>query len=549
LFPARLHNVPDAVEDVSRALARVAAMSKGDGRAMQFPFAFQGSEAVRWLLHNNFYYRKSPGDDKEAASRRYREVVSHVCMVGYNGGNLAVPLAELPTFHRLLALDHEQGCAFFFCENALPVAPLFIDLDLKGAAQYDADHLPQFIAALREVCAKFFTPEALAGDRRLLDVACTATDLAEVLRRGDGFGAHLVMPKVLVSVAQMRSMRALLVSVLSERYGARPPGCNAWADVVDDKIYAGVPGLRMPLAHKAAPCPNKCKRSATCDKCLGAGRVYIGRVYKFHSYVSDDAEISERYRVRLRDDGTALLNVMTLRPPSQPAATAGWVRPLGAPATQESGETVKGVPGTSAEAVAVTRFVREAAKRSLLPQIYKGVDVVKVTHRKGTKKSGPLIYCTAGGKGSSYCANIGRDHRSHGIYFEVSREGLQVRCYCRCSDTKDRRTGKVCADYRSETIRLDAGLRKALFPEESRARVGGGGGSPAAGSAAAAADPAAGGIMQEPRALTEASATEATKRLAERGGIKRPRGAGSMPWNNPKRARVEARHASPDLQG
>ena len=66
------------------------------------------------------------------------------------------------------------------------------------------------------------------------------------------------------------------------------------------------------------------------------------------------------------------------------------------------------------------------------------------------------------GKGSGFCSNYGRDHRSAKVYFEICQRGITQLCWCRC-DTEDGRIAGRCRSYKSEPFALSRTDIKVLF--------------------------------------------------------------------------------------
>jgi hypothetical protein len=65
----------------------------------------------------------------------------------------------------------------------------------------------------------------------------------------------------------------------------------------------------------------------------------------------------------------------------------------------------------------------------------------------------------------NYCMNVGRNHTSSNIYFQIQPTGISQRCFCK-KDTTDGRLHGPCKEYASKEIPLSKTLKKQLFPDE-----------------------------------------------------------------------------------
>lgn len=76
-----------------------------------------------------------------------------------------------------------------------------------------------------------------------------------------------------------------------------------------------------------------------------------------------------------------------------------------------------------------------------------------------------------GGKGSNYCCNKERDHRSNTCYFTIgTNTGLRQKCF----STKDvvHDSGMTCSQYTSSSRPLNDSLHNILFPEDEEKKKG-----------------------------------------------------------------------------
>ena len=63
---------------------------------------------------------------------------------------------------------------------------------------------------------------------------------------------------------------------------------------------------------------------------------------------------------------------------------------------------------------------------------------------------------------NNFCMNVGRNHTSSGIYFQIKPTGVCQRCFCKKNVTDGRSNG-VCGNYSSPEVPLTQILHKSLF--------------------------------------------------------------------------------------
>jgi len=95
-----------------------------------------------------------------------------------------------------------------------------------------------------------------------------------------------------------------------------------------------------------------------------------------------------------------------------------------------------------------------------MSRVYASIELISIKSNSDRTR----YVCRTRGWGSSYCMNVGRDHTSNTIYFQLDyKKGLSQRCF----SNKDCPPGclKTCRSYESPSVPVPEMLRAALFPQ------------------------------------------------------------------------------------
>jgi hypothetical protein len=97
--------------------------------------------------------------------------------------------------------------------------------------------------------------------------------------------------------------------------------------------------------------------------------------------------------------------------------------------------------------------------------MYQDIDIKAALRYSGKSSTYYKVFVT--GRGSGYCGNYRKDHRSARIYFIVKRSGAIQKCWCKCDTTEGRSSGKRCRDYESPGAALASHECAMLFESTS----------------------------------------------------------------------------------
>lgn len=333
-----------------------------------------------------------------------------------DGGKARVPDESAGAFLNAYAIAVVRGPPPSVVELRTPVFRLFLDLDVRTAADAPPLRFADVMRALQRRAAAFF-----ATDDPPRAVVCTT----EPKVQEDGStkaGRHVVWTNVWVSAATALTFRAAAVEDLE---AALPDACSkSWAQVVDACVFTSN-GLRMPFSAK--------------------GRAGTSVYLPDHVWVGEDPA------------GERVGDVQGV------SAVRRWVRELSLRAFGVDETAVReGVHVPEAAAgeglCGTARSLREfegvlPALEAALPAQFAGSRFTGVIKAES---------CYLLRSSSRYCGNVGRAHNTCNIYFVLSLKGIRQGCYCRCDTLEGRRYG-LCRDYRGETHPVPDEVLAAFF--------------------------------------------------------------------------------------
>jgi hypothetical protein len=324
-------------------------------------------------------------------------------------------------------------------------------------------------------------------------------------------GVHIVFAGLGVTTEMALYIRESLLVELDRLFGPRPPGCNPWADVVDERVFTHN-GLRMPHNYKFDPCHQCDRRGATetgpCQACSREGYTTDGRTY-IPAICLTGTGVYDPVRTRLMSQNAHMsLRYGSIRLPAGTPPAPGWRRYLGAPSPDAAAApggktagakrkrkdqrravdpsdrsdlvaTVRGLACSGPTAgVGLTRLPRTDGVTTVAvpedcPRFARLVRFVRTRmHGSYAHIQGESLTCNRDctayrlkvrGRGAHFCLNIGGDHHQSRIYFDVTPDGVFQRCGCSCKTSAGRFTGKHCSEYASPPRQLDRDLAKLLF--------------------------------------------------------------------------------------
>jgi hypothetical protein len=256
----------------------------------------------------------------------------------------------------------------------------------------------------------------------------------------------LVFPKLWVTTDTAKKLRILFIEKLIEKFNERE-SFNKWEDVVDLSVYEDN-GLRMVGCRKIGICKN-CKNKKeirdTCEVCDGVGKKDENRVYKPVSVLPNENDylntIKNDYYVMLLE--TSIYNYSSFEETKLNKEINVELK-----SSSKKSKKGKSISEKNEQFSKIENFIKRNFKEN-----YSKCSVKKVTQNENS------FYVEID---DNYCMNVGRNHSSSNIYFQIRESGICQRCYCKKDSTDGRLHGK-CKEYSSKEIPLSKTLKVLLF--------------------------------------------------------------------------------------
>jgi hypothetical protein len=301
-----------------------------------------------------------------------------------DGGKLSVPDDQAGAFLNVYFNHILKGEKLSVVEIKTPVFKFFIDLDIKLPVDEIID-APKMFRVIRESAADFWEVDDLP---KMIVASAEAKMVDDLLKTG----YHVHFPDIFCNAPIAGKFREHLLANLGIAF---EDASYKWSDIVDEAVYKGS-GLRLMYASKGR----------------GEDRAY--------SPLEADT-VSAR-------DRRVLVHEASIRAPA------------GVLSRCRGGEDQIADQPDSMGRVVVGRSVALAAYEDVLPHVQAVLpEVYKDQRFTGCFKADACVYLKSN---SRYCHNVGREHATSTVYFQVSRIGVQQRCFCRKDD-------RGCATYGS----------------------------------------------------------------------------------------------------
>ena len=323
---------------------------------------------------------------------------------------------------------------------------------------------------------------ALTSDPQVYDAFVPSTDTHTTLSTStssastssDEFvkvGLHIVFPLLFVHKDQALNLRAGVAAALNKCFDTTQYKESSWCEIVDASVYSGNPHLRLPLCHKYGKCPTCTPHMSMCTQCNGYRKCDLGRPYLLSTIINGTTMKSWDEAIQKYErDQHGLLMLCSLRMIKEGQNICpGFQRYLHAPRgiDNKDGEfaedrtglkesrsgCIYSVAQNSDRWYAVVDLVRNYDK------VYKNIDIRDIKHNRPQKK----YLVRVSGIGSQYCFNVGRDHKSNSIYFQITAKGIVQKCFCRCNTKDGRRFDVLCKMFSSKSKPLPTATQKLLL--------------------------------------------------------------------------------------
>jgi hypothetical protein len=390
------------------------------------------------------------------------------------GGMFAVKTqADSMTLYRMMARDLRGNRPFFLCEKRSEIFLFYLDVDYAAREVMDQDAVFRVALRIQEAvraCYPGYSQTEWLRRGLVSVLVCDEPTPVTVQKRCFvKTGIHLVFPNLYVTEEQANSLVLYAIQYMTS-HCPQQSDALAWASVIDTAVYGNGKGLRMLGSSKCVRC-SSCKCSSAtlterCTECHGLGYALCGRgrqylpVWVIQGGETTPAANTERFR-NVPEYALLLSTILTseTRPCGAFALPEDFVNLLPRNLKSMGRFHDREVSQSDPRVSAIQEFVRK------LRHEYASIVINKVIFNEGkskaTKKRSSFL-CRAFGKGSHYCPNVRREHKSSTVYFVVASTGVRIYCYSR-KPAPHGATG--CAKYCSDSVPItDPAMLMLLFP-------------------------------------------------------------------------------------
>ena len=364
--------------------------------------------------------------------------LSHVLM---DGGSLSVPFDRLDDFYETYIDAVRRGEHIFVVEQKTEFYNFFVDIDYKDDDELDLDQI-QLISKV--ICDKVST---FGGSKCVISV--------QEPRLRDGLyksGVHMNWPDFVVDKQTAINLRDYVIDILSKVYGSKP-----WAKFIDNSVYGDIKsrangsGFRLPWSHKKSKheiCTGK-----GCNECQGTGKITEGMYLPVMLYNGQSGVGPLKIPGKIEKlDGSISVEILKMVTVRSEGVCETTVSPLPGKGQFSKAVMSKEVSDNELTAVLET-FIR---------QNIQGQGNARIT--KIYKKSDSEYYVSTYSK---YCENLGREHGSNHVWFDVKNGSICQKCFCKCETVEERKRG-YCRDFEGRKHTLSSSVIKLLFPEKNK---------------------------------------------------------------------------------
>lgn len=318
-----------------------------------------------------------------------------------DGGKLCVPDDQAGAFINVYFNHILKNEKLSVVEIKTPIFRLFLDLDIKGGSVDAGGDASRLFEVARASVADFWEVEDLPK------MIVATADPKNLETGGTKTGYHVHFPDIYTNAPIAMKFRAHLLVNLDIAFEGRG---YAWSDIVDEAVFKGS-GLRLLYASKGR----------------GEDRPY--------SPLSPLATTPRDRRIMVHET--------SIRAPSAVLTKCRGGEDRIADQPEKLGHVVVG------------RSVSLAAFDDVLPRVQAALPEVYGDHKfTGCFKTEHSVYLKSSAR---YCHNVEREHTTSTVYFQISRLGVQQRCFCRKDD-------RGCASYASVPYPLAAEVVAEFVP-------------------------------------------------------------------------------------
>lgn len=371
----------------------------------------------KWIRDNGFNFK-----NKDC------EKVSHLLL---DGGKVYIPREHEYDFIVKYAEELNKKSKLYYVETRPNVFKFMIDVDIRDDHYWDISNVIELSKIIQSAVFEFY-------ENNHVTICCTssAKKKADLIHTG----IHLIWPDIYVNKESAMTLRNGIIHKIKETSMfmllTKYTDIN---DIFDACIYSSN-GYRM----------------VGSDKFNRETKEPENRELVLSFVMNSDSTLNDIYKERLQNDTVALVAETSIRhtldiyhDPNSKGMNfkkiPHWLN------KEEIKKSKIEVVGTK-DHVILQYFINK-----YIPD-YKDLMINKVQRYPDHN----ILITTS----SKYCMNLSGNHKSCGIYFFATPEGVFQKCLCPCENLKGRKYG-YCRDYTSQCYPFPDDLRDQLFTQTS----------------------------------------------------------------------------------
>jgi hypothetical protein len=399
----------------------------------------------------------------------------------YDGHIYYVPSSMEYKFLELYAKDFKNGVPLHYIEQRPKIYKYMIDLDIYDNSRWSDSSVVNTSKKIIETINEFYETDYWG-------IICR-TNKSKIDSSGRVHsGIHIIFPKLFVTDEISVVLRQAILEKIKLMNGyVKPEGLvegsvekpvekpvekttGSAAVSLDNGIFPKYIDWETTIDHRIY--------NANGYTMIGSSKMDTPDRFYLPIYVSDSKGTPRSmYLERILGDYTELMLETSIRyiPDTfdftnffgiGPTRTPSWItneQLLSQTSKVKLKKSAKTCENTNSD---VYKIIYEAILKNM--PVYKNChDLIKNIFRyendKGITENGSILVTT----NSKYCNNLGREHKSCGIYFYASRRGICQKCLCPCNTTVGRKNG-LCSEYTSQYYPFDTDLTIFLFGPEPK---------------------------------------------------------------------------------
>lgn len=373
----------------------------------------------KWIRENGFNFK-----NKDC------EKVSHLLL---DGGKVYIPREYEYDFIVKYSEEMNKKSKLYYVETRPNVFKFMIDIDIRDDIYWEPDKIIELTKVIQSVLFEFY-------DKNNVTICCVSSEKkkAELIHTG----VHLIWPDIYVNKDSAIILRNGIIHKIKETnlfmLLTKYSDIN---DVFDSRIYSSN-GYRM----------------VGSDKYNKETKEPENRELILSFVMNSDSTLNDVYKKRLENDTIALVSETSIRytldiyhDPNSKGMEFKYI-----PLWMNKEEVKKSIKETTVigtqDHVILQYFINK-----YIPD-YKDLVINKVQRYPDNN----ILITTS----SKYCMNLSGNHKSCGIYFFATPDGVFQKCLCPCENLKGRKYG-YCRDYISDCYHFPEDMKNLLFPQTS----------------------------------------------------------------------------------